>query len=671
MLVDDKARSIGKVVTLNTDRITAELSRDLESFTINGYDDVHYVGQLNSYVVIPYLNYYIVGEIVSIREKETGTFALNNKHQEMIKSQSVKLFDIAPFGTIIRINRNQLSFSFGVSVYPSLYSDVLYIKDEELDCIYNSQDVETIAEQKHTRSTHLAIGDSTIFKGYKIKIDIDNFFGGHSAVLGNTGSGKSCTVTALLQAIYNKTNYSASGSTFILFDVNGEYHQAIGALPNRNIETRYASASDSLENSFELPHWYFTLDEWELLLHTSEKTQRPILHLALGFSGLFEGNNNDFRINHIVATCALNLLLTSESPVAAGHRALAVFRKYGKGKLSGDVLSQFGFVYQYGNFDERKGRKDEYLSLLDSNIMSEFQTPKYQGAPFNINNLVEYIELAILYEEAHGNKQIRDYCSSMLTRAKNIVDHPSFKFIKADPATAVSQESYLSNILGVVKERENVFKKRAQIYILDLNEAEDDMIEIVTKVISRMLFETLKRLNPRNSFPVNLIMEEAHRYISTENMNGFVHGSNIFERIAKEGRKYGLFLLVSSQRPSELSKTVLSQCSNFIVHRIQNPEDLSHIRQITPHISETLLKRLPSVPKQHALVFGACVSIPSLVKINIVEPRPKSDDNKISLNWFVNPKKEYALSFKNDFFAIQENKIDLQHPDSFDDDIPF
>lgn len=644
MLVDDKARSIGKVVTLNTDRISVELSRDLENFTLNGYDDVHYIGQLNSYVVIPYLNYYIVGEVSSIREKETGGIATNNKDQELLKAQSVKLIDVVPFGTITRTGQRQLHFAFGVSVYPSLYSDVLYIKDEELDSIYNAQGIETTVEDKNTRITHLALGDSTIFKSYKVKIDIDKFFGAHSAVLGNTGSGKSCTVSALLQGIYNKQNYSASGSTFILFDVNGEYDRSIGDIPNPDVQTKYISASENAQEAFRLPHWFFTLDEWELLLNTSEKTQRPVLHLALGFSGLFENSSDVKEINHIVAMCALNLMLTSASSVAAGHKALSIFMEYGKDDLSGDVLARFGFSYQYGSFPDKGGNKDGYLELLHSHISQDFNVPNYCNHPFTLEKLVEYIDLSILYEEAHGNRQIRDYCSSLITRAKNVTKHPSFKFVKEKPNNPISQSKFVSDILGIYKDG-NVFKKKTQLYILDLNDVEDDMIEIISTVMSRMVFDFLRRLEPRNRFPVNMVMEEAHRYISISKTNDFGRGNNIFERIAKEGRKYGLFLLVSSQRPSELSKTVLSQCSNFIVHRIQNPEDLAHIRQITPHISEVLLKRLPSIPKQHALVFGGCVNIPSLIKVNDADPRPKSDDNEVSKNWFVKSDKEYDLNF--------------------------
>lgn len=168
-------------------------------------------------------------------------------------------------------------------------------------------------------------------------------------------------------------------------------------------------------------------------------------------------------------------------------------------------------------------------------------------------------------------------------------------------------------------------------------------MEIISAVITRLIFDALRKVEPRNQFPINLVLEEAHRYIAYDSKRTFLRANQIFDRVAKEGRKYGLFLLISSQRPSELSKTVLSQCNNFIVHRIQNPDDLSHIRQITPHISETTLKKLPSIPTQHALIFGSAVNIPTLFKVNEANPKPKSDNNEISKNWFVCKDKKFDI----------------------------
>ena len=124
-----------------------------------------------------------------------------------------------------------------------------------------------------------------------------------------------------------------------------------------------------------------------------------------------------------------------------------------------------------------------------------------------------------------------------------------------------------------------------------------------------------------------------------------IDASRIFERIAKEGRKYGIFLMIASQRPSELSRTVLSQCSNFVVHRIQNPDDLLHIRQMTPFVSESVLKRLPSLPKQHALIFGNAVNLPTTFRVRDSIPRPKSDDAAMRELWFKSDGEPMELTF--------------------------
>jgi DNA helicase HerA-like ATPase len=176
--------------------------------------------------------------------------------------------------------------------------------------------------------------------------------------------------------------------------------------------------------------------------------------------------------------------------------------------------------------------------------------------------------------------------------------------------------------------------KKNQIIIIDMNSVDDEVVELVSAVIARMVFRVLRQAEPRNRFPVHLLLEEAHRYIASTPSRYAIDASRVFERIAKEGRKYGLFLLVASQRPSELSKTVLSQCSNFVIHRIQNPDDLSHIRQMTPFISDAVLKRLPSLPKQHALVFGTSVNLPTTFKVRDAVPLPASDDAKIRDLWF-------------------------------------
>ena len=667
MTKEDKQRVIGKIVTINSDRFSVELLSGLDNFNMNGYDDIHYFAQLNSYVIIPYQNYHIVAEVSGVREKDLNLAFSNPTDQILSKIQAGKFLDVLPIGTIKTNGKNETDFEFGVSVYPSLYSDVLYIKEHELDVIFKTNKLKEVNCQKteectqddckcDSKYTSLPIGKSIIFPDYEVKIDIDKFFGSHSAVLGNTGSGKSCTISSMLQTLYKFKSYSATGSTFIFFDVNGEYSQAFGEvnIENQDIEVKnftidYIEKSNDKYEKFILPHWFLNIDEWALLLKASEKSQLPILRNALALAVLFQMNDTDNIKNHILASCITQILRDETSSPSKKDRIKSILQKFNTPEINlaircgaGDFNNGLRNVSctiencLFIHFGEMKGIKYiyDYLEQKDEDgeykfLDSDFSLPSYQGNQFfDFKFLDDALDLAILYEEAHGNRQIRDYCSSLITRFKSIKEREDFNFLTKNRVD-IDSFSYLNKFLGIDGEI-----KKSQIIVLDLNSANDETTEVISCVLARLIFEKLKIVTERNIFPVNLVLEEAHRYLSTNAGKVFGDANNIFERIAKEGRKYGMFLLVSSQRPSELSKTVLSQCSNFIVHRIQNPEDLSHIRQITPHISETVLKRLPSIPIQHALIFGHSVNLPTTFKVNDANPKPKSDNNEISENWF-------------------------------------
>lgn len=650
---EDKQRVIGKVVAINSDRFTIELLSGIDNFNVNGFDDIHYFAQLNSYVILPYQNYYIVAEVAGVREKDLNVPFSNPTEQFLSKVKSGKFLEVLPIGTLKPQENepNIYDFDFGVSVYPALYTDTLYIKEKELDAIFNVKNqTETVCDKpedhsdgncdcKSNRYITLSIGKSTIFPDYDVKIDIDKFFGNHAAILGNTGSGKSCTISSMIQGLCKFNSYSATGSTFIFFDVNGEYQQAFSELSTTNDDisvTHFTLDEESKTKSselFELPHWFLNFDEWSLLLQASEKTQQPVLRNALSIAALLEGKEDEmleFK-NHIVAKCCVSIWTASESPVSAGHRVNALLQNYAEGDLSKTLLSDNNFSFKYGNFPNDTNEQ-AFIESLNEAIQEHFEIPNLEVAKFDLKNLYTYLDIAILYEESFGNKQIRDYCSSLLTRAKSIVERADLNFLNAEDITI---DRYKRRLLGLSKMKKgNDVKKKHQIILFDLHSVEDEVVEVVSCVLSRIIYEAIKEIEPRNSYPINLILEEAHRYIGSDPQRTFLKANRIFEQIAKEGRKFGMLLLISSQRPSELSKTVLSQCSNFIVHRIQNPEDLAHIRQITPHISDTILKRMPSIPTQHALIFGHAVNLPTTFKVNEANPKPKSDNNHISKNWF-------------------------------------
>lgn len=640
---DDIKRAIGNIVSVAADIFVVEMHAGTDNFTIVGFDDVHYVARLGSYLMILVQNEYVVVEVVGLRERDVGGIGGG----DLDKAASSKYLDVVPIGMLPQ--DRDAKFRFGVSVFPALYADVLYALDAELNRVFETDEPleptppvdGSLLMPDATRFRALSIGQSVVFKAYEVRARIDDLFGGHTAILGNTGSGKSCTVASILQSLFEKaTEHRALGATFIVLDVNGEYSQALSPLAgDAKIGVSHIIIdSPTGEEHFQLPHWFLEQSEWELLLQASERVQVPVLRTALGLTSLFHQNSPDaLRIKeHFIATCIIECFrgADGDSPVAKFQRVVSLLQRYQTADLNMNLLAKYNANFQYGNF--AGGNLEPFLNKVREKLCEDVELPSYNQSPFSFDDLGECLDFAILYEEAHGNRQIRDYCSQMMTRFKSLKERQEYAFLRCElkPGTvSPSLEIFLQSIFGLVCV-EGKLRKRDQIIILDMNAVEDEVVQLVASVIARMVYKLLRQAEPRNCFPVHLLLEEAHRYVADTPSQYAIDASRIYERIAKEGRKYGVFLIVASQRPSELSKTVLSQCSNFVIHRIQNPDDLSQIRQMTPFISDAVLKRLPSLPKQHALVFGTSVNLPTTFRVRNSNPLPKSDDARIRELWF-------------------------------------
>lgn len=665
MARDEASRAIGKIVSVSADCLVVELHRGSDNFTIIGFDDVHYVATLGSYLMVPTQSEYVVLEVIGLRERDFSPAYSNGV--EMDKATAAKFLDVVPVGSM-PIQGG--SFKFGVTTFPPLYADALYARDEDLDRIFNVEQpaewaskIDAEAATKEGTVPHtIEIGTSAVFKDYPVKAQLDALFGGHVAVLGNTGSGKSCTVASICQSVFMRPDdFQALGSAFVILDVNGEYRQALDNLPS-SIKSSYLKLTNpdvEIEKSarnhlgseeisrFQLPHWFMTFEEWALLLRASERSQQPALRTALGLTTLFAGQEEDGvdgndKIeaiqNHVLAKIVLAILQSDHSSPSKSDRILSILASFKTQKINIEAIrSKVGVTY--GSFSDAKGMA-EFLSDF---VQEEPVLPTYANKPFTFDRLQAALDLALHYEEANGNKQIRDYCSQMVTRLKAVSDNPDFEFLRASVENLEDHDRepsyFVDRIIGVVRE-DLSYRKVRQLCVIDLNDASDEIVELASAVVARLIFDRMRRASPRNKMPVHMILEEAHRYISERPSRFAIDAAITFQRIAKEGRKYGTFLVVASQRPSELSKTVLSQCNNFIVHRIQNPDDLSQIKQMTPFISDVVLKRLPSLPKQHALIFGSAIKIPTTFRVRDADPTPNSDDTQVRDLWYVpeNPK---------------------------------
>lgn len=627
------SRSIGKLTSVSQRGIIAEIYSGLGNY-ISTNDGVRFVGEVGSYVSIYDVNRTIIGEITGVEEKPQF------KNAELNKPNSSRLATINLVGEIVSER-----FYFGVSKMPLVFSDVNIISQNDLRIMLEVTDDETVVDKENgkTRAELLKLGTSVIFPDYSVKVNIDKFFGFHFAVFGNTGAGKSNTIATIMQEIFRKKDYAAKGAKFVFIDSNGEYAKAFSEISqvNETVQAKefVASDDDLVDNRLQIPVWALSADDWAILLHASEKTQIPILKRAIDIAKSFfdeTTSNTDVR-NHILASSLVGVFCSSDSSPSKGDKLVSILSTFMTDEISLDT--QVGKV-QYQDGRERKetdGTLRAAIKVGFGNMLSPETVIKYlqkfiksdiadslsssKAVPYSLQQFSEAVQFATLYEGSISSQRIQEYTSTLVTRLQSLQDGIQGKILVKTEYDSI--DSFIQSVLGI-----------HQIVNIDISSLDDASAEVVAKVFAKLLLDYLRKREKKADMPINFVIEEAHRFIRNETNYGPL-GYNIFERIAKEGRKYGLLLGISSQRPSELSKTVVSQCSNFIIHRVQNPDDLQYISRMVPYVNQGMIDRLTYLQTGHALVFGTAINLPTLTRFDEASPKPDSENAKISERWYV------------------------------------
>ncbi|MGN0943471.1 MULTISPECIES: ATP-binding protein [Fusobacterium] len=666
------SREMGKVISVDSFKVIIELDENIKGTQKSGYYDIYEVAKVNSYVIIPIGSDRIVALITRVKafedneiEKLTGEIKFSKSKRHLLATM---------LGTI-----SEGKYIDGVYNYPILDNPVWYIIKDDLEKIFdNSLTKEGIDYQK---DFYLPVGKNSNFPDYDIKINPDKFFAKHSAILGNTGSGKSCTITSILQSLFNY-NYSKDfkkieklkSATIIIFDTNGEYKKAFEGYEDINAFT-------ITEEGMKVPYWFMNYEDFEYLFEPSAGTQAPILKKALGLlknKKIFEKKED-----LIIKDYEIGLLTKIKNVCEPSSKELKTFVYYHlKECLTLKILEEekglkekLEKLYkEKKKISENKGFLNGEISLIiaqevfleitnflnkivSSKVKSyeNIDLPKYFDFTDLINN---GLDEAINDIEENQNKY-REYISSLKLRLasfmsdlrksepllfneKNIENSLEIFFKYIFGAKELTGENLFSNYKGkVFKSNNNSLKQKNQIIILDLSLIPFELLETITGLIGRLILEFAQRINKveeyrekRGSFPIALVLEEAQNYIPEIDKNNKKSiTKKVFEKIAREGRKFGVSLLVSSQRPSELSKTILSQCNTFIVHKLQNPEDQKYIRQIVSSANEDLLNQLPILPQQHAIIMGEAVRTSSQLRINDITSKPDSNNPKFIEKW--------------------------------------
>lgn len=614
------SREIGRITSVGINGVLVDVNSDLGNY-INTIDGILFIGEVGSYVSIYEIGRTIIAEIIGVDEK----VQLANVN-ELARPNSKRQIYLNLIGEIVGDK-----FCFGVSKMPLIFSTVYMISQKELITMLEvgEEEIRVSEETDSTRKILLTIGKSVVFPDYEVKVNIDKFFGFHFAVFGNTGSGKSNTIAKILQNIFEKQNYSAKGAKFVIIDSNGEYNKAFSKLNelNSNIKHSLLSTDEVGEKKFEIPVWALSADDWATLLHASEKTQIPVLKRAIDIARIFYNCEvDDVNIkNHILASTLLGIIQSSDTSPSKSDKLKAIVTKFKTNDISmssiikddktlGDLIG-----INYGSMIDEPGVISFLMTFLNAREISDNILKAM--VPYSLSDFIKAVEFATLYEGSISSQRIQEYTSTLMTRLQSLQDGVQGRIFSKTEFNTV--EEYIKSLLG-----EN------QIVDLDISSLDDSSAEVVTKVLAKLILDYLKGREVKAETPINFIIEEAHRFIKNDTNYGVI-GYNIFERIAKEGRKFGMLLGISSQRPSELSKTVVSQCSNFIIHRVQNPDDLQYLSKMVPYVNNNMIDRLTYIQTGNALVFGSAINLPTLTQFEQANPATDSGNAKISEKWYI------------------------------------
>ena len=677
---------IGKIVSVEYDKFRVRLFSTTKNSTVSINGQVYYFGNIGSYLkTINSTGENILCEVSAILD-----YNQEGKMYSSFNLDSSREFIVKPIGTIA----SDGSFSMGVGIFPSLYNDVELVTFEDLKKILSNQDTPD-DDIHHT----IDIGYSKSLINYKISLSINKLFNIHTAVLGNSGSGKSNTIARILQEVFRKQNNHAYGAKVILFDSNGEYPRAFCNNLNNEIHTVFYKPNvDEAEVGmcrFTLPYYLMNLDEWLAFLMASERTQKPfwdnVLQECYKFYRMFNSKEED-DITHFAnyikwktwrILSEINNKADSDSTrmtIAKGaiQKLKEICETVPKDYVSKDVVKDLNNFFEtcislclinYGNNNNslsdalpkfvKTGNEARYVTIEfiggnnahyksslssrnsdfafiqidETSAMKTADEKLDSGEYFDFKFLKTAAELILLEEEAKGNQRIREFTSTLMTRLDVFLYNSECEFMRDKESNYKDEEDYLTQVFGISNGNND-----NQLITIDSSEVGTDTLELMTSVVSRMLFDYRKKQkgDNRRKNPIHLVLDEAHRYIRKD--TEYILRENIFEKIAREGRKYSLYLLISSQRPSELSQTVLSQCGNYIVHRIQNEVDMNYIYSVLPYFSSDYINKIKQAVPGEALVFGNCVPMPLMIKVEQASPDPNSKNCLIDEEWFAIPK---------------------------------
>lgn len=516
----------------------------------------------------------------------------------------------------------------GVLTKPAIGNICFVATEEETKLI-------VVDEQGNNVIKKVLVGTMPLYNNTPAYVPTNTFFSNHFAIFGNTGSGKSCGVARLFQNVFFNQPQAPRNACVFIFDAYGEYESALSIQNSQIFFKRYSTnVRTNPDTLIKLPLWLLDVDDFALLLEVDDPTQLPIIEKALRLVTVFSGNEEDTKVykNDIIAKAIQEVLYSGGSASQIHDQIFAILTSFNTSDLNLETpIVQPGYTRSLRQclIIDKEGKIGEMQLVTE--FIKKFINPDLKlelpdgTVPFTLENLREAFDFALISEGTLKSDKMYDKANVLKVRLDSLIKGEYAEYFKMD--RYVDKNTFIKELITAPN------GGRAQIININISYLDDRLAKTICKIYAKLLFDFTSKLQQRGSFPVHLMLEEAHRYVQQDSDTKIL-GYNIFDRIAKEGRKYGVILGLISQRPSEMSETVLSQCSNFLIFKMQHPHDVSFIRQMIPFITDEIVEKMKGLQPGTCVTFGSAFKLPTIVKMEMPYPQPLSQNVDVSRLWY-------------------------------------
>ena len=581
---------LGKVLTITKNSAIVSVNKE----TISGIKDL-----INLHVVFEDSDKKILGEVDSIE-------------QDTIK--------VSFLGEL-----TDNDFIGGLIKKPSLDANVRIINQEELKILTGEE------------NRSIRLGVSPLYNEFPLNVSIDELFSNHTAIFGNTGSGKTYGICRIIQNIFPNSQIIPYNANIFIFDSYGEYMNAFKDLSKNNPYYAFKVITTNMKKDYEklrIPVCLLELDDVLNLLDATNFSQIAMVETALVYVKMFARQDKeavDYK-NHILAKAIINIMYTNQTSSKIRDQIFEILTETNTAELSLETeVPGIGFTRMFrncfdidseGRFAERKIITDYIKGFIDDSRKWNYNA---EGVSYSLHDLEVALNFTLYSERYLLNEAMYDSAMSLKVRLHDLATRQNSVFFCDDGYTTVDEYIKKIQISG---------NKKCQIVNFNLEDVDDRFARSIVKIFGRMFMKFTRALQARATFPIHMILEEAHRYV-LEGDDKALLGYNIFERIAKEGRKYGLLLDLITQRPTDLNENVISQCANFLIFKINHPADLDYISKSVPNMSEDVVEKQKTLQAGTCVAFGRIFKIPMIVKMEKADPPPTSANCEIYNNWMV------------------------------------